>query len=217
MHLQDIDQALRGTGLICFGGFEPTLADGIGGHCLLLLGNAGPAMWHAYRTRHPDGKLPLDAWTRGVVDPVASGLNATALYPFEGPPFLPFQQWALRCGTLFASPLGINIHAVHGLWHAYRAALVFSVPVKGLPPVDDSTPCDTCVDRPCLSACPAGAFDGLRYDVPACLAHLEKAEGADCRETGCLARHACPVGRSYVYEPDQAAFHMAAFRRLATD
>ncbi len=30
-------------------------------------------------------------------------------------------------------------------------------------------------------------------------------------DLGCRARRACPVGREYFYDPEQAAFHMRAF------
>jgi len=30
-------------------------------------------------------------------------------------------------------------------------------------------------------------------------------------QTGCLARHACPVGQAFRYRPAHAAFHMTAF------
>jgi hypothetical protein len=69
------------------------------------------------------------------------------------------------------------------------------------------------VDKPCLSACPVGAFSGRSYDVPACVNHTRSTAGVDCREAGCRARRACPVGREYPYEPDQARFHMDAFER----
>ena len=46
----------------------------------------------------------------------------------------------------------------------------------------------------------------------ACVAHLDSAEGADCREHGCRARRACPIGVEHRYAPDQARFHLQAFR-----
>ena len=56
-----------------------------------------------------------------------------------------------------------------------------------------------------------GAFDGTRYDVAACAKHIAAPAGRDCLTGGCLARHACPVGRDFIYGPGQAGFHMAAF------
>jgi hypothetical protein len=32
-------------------------------------------------------------------------------------------------------------------------------------------------------------------------------------DIGCLARHACPIGRGYRYAPAQARFHMLSFLR----
>jgi hypothetical protein len=55
------------------------------------------------------------------------------------------------------------------------------------------------------------AFQPGGYDVDRCAAHLRTAEGAECRERGCLARRACPVGREHAYGPAQAQFHMTAF------
>lgn len=51
------------------------------------------------------------------------------------------------------------------------------------------------------------------YDVATCIAHLDSLEGADCRDHGCRARRACPVGAQHRYAPDQAQFHLQAFRK----
>ncbi len=177
---------------------------------VVLIGNAGPAMFDRFaRERDPERDL-LDAWTRDCVDELAIELGARAVYPFDTPP-LPFLTWARRGGGGHVSPLGLNIHPQFGLWHAYRAALLFGAD-PGLPPQPTSvSPCTDCLGRPCLSACPAHAFDGSRYDVGACAGHVHSTAGRPCATAGCLARHACPVGQAYAYRPAQAAFHMKAF------
>jgi len=75
------------------------------------------------------------------------------------------------------------------------------------------SPCDSCASRPCLSACPVGAFGADGYDVGACAAHLRRPAGLACMDGGCLARRACPVGGEHAHGPAQAAFHMRAFLR----
>ena len=75
------------------------------------------------------------------------------------------------------------------------------------------SPCDSCQDRPCLTACPVQAFSQTDYDVPRCIDWLNSPGGKDCMELGCRARRACPVGQDYLYVPSQAHFHMEAFRR----
>ena len=72
-------------------------------------------------------------------------------------------------------------------------------------------PCESCEAKPCLTACPVQAFDGVHYDADGCGDFLKTAPKADCMSRGCLARHACPVGQGYAYAPAQANFHMRAF------
>ncbi|MGB8818609.1 MAG: ferredoxin, partial [Rhizobiaceae bacterium] len=76
-----------------------------------------------------------------------------------------------------------------------------------------SHPCDVCLEKPCLSACPVNAFSENGFAVERCRTHIATAEGLTCMSGGCLARRACPVGRQYTYEPEQMRFHMQAFRK----
>jgi hypothetical protein len=134
------------------------------------------------------------------------------MFPFIGPPWLPFQRWAQKAEPLHPSPLGMLIHPDWGLWHAWRGALGFrerlELPIQDRRP----SPCESCADKPCLSACPVNAFARDRYDVAACVAHIESAQGLDCMDEGCRARRACPIGAAHRCSPDQANFHMRAFR-----
>jgi hypothetical protein len=219
MDLALIDRLVAAAGLTLRGGFHPTAEDGLplapGGSAatLLLVGNVGPGMWQAFSTApERDGRPhPLDAWTRRVVDELAAAVRAQALYAFTGPPYWPFQRWAMRAEPVTPSPLGILIHPEYGLWHAYRAALLFADRLE-LPPTEARpSPCASCALRPCLSACPVGAFTPAGYDVVCCVDHISGTAGAMCMEKGCRAREACPVGAKYRYSAAQEAFHMEAF------
>lgn len=179
---------------------------------VLLVGNAGGALWDVFAPHAADFPDPLDRWTKHHVDEIAEAQGAQAVYPSDGPPYFPFQAWAMRGDTVFTSPLGILIHPAFGLWHAYRAALLFTEMLELPQRPDAESPCETCEDRPCLSTCPVGAFDGQSYDVPVCVAHIRTTAGGDCMAQGCRARRACPVG-TQGYAPGQAAFHMQAFER----
>jgi hypothetical protein len=213
MRLADIARALAAHGLILRGGFHPGPGEdrlaAIG--TVVMIGNAGAAMWEAFAPHVDGAPHPLDRWTRRVVDPIAGAFDATATYPF-GADAPPFQRWALRAETLHASPLGILIHPEYGLWHAYRAALLFAGTLDLPPRAEGESPCDACAAKPCLSACPVGAFAGDAYDVAACAGRIAAAD-ADCLAMGCHARSACPVGSAWRYPPEQVRFHMAAFRR----
>lgn len=182
----------------------------------VLIGNAGPDMWRRFSAERRDEPDPLDSWTRRTLDRVAGALAdeigpVAVIYPFDGPPYPPFQRWAVAAGIAFPSPIGPLIHPVHGLWHAYRGAFQLAEALPHPPPPGPS-PCESCAARPCLSACPVEAFDGAAYDVAACVAHIGSPAGADCLDQGCRARRACPIGRAAIQEPAQARFHMDHFR-----
>jgi len=217
-----VDATLRTVGLTARGGFHPEpadavppLPDGAPAGTLVLAGNVGPAMFESFAAapeRRDGGADPLDRWSRRVLEEIAGRLGARALFPFGGPPWLPFQRWARRAEPLAVSPLGVLIHPTWGLWHAYRGALAFVGHLELPAREPAASPCDGCADKPCLSACPVGAFSGAGYDVAACAGHLAVPAGRDCLAQGCRARLACPVGRDHLYEPAQARFHMAAFQ-----
>jgi hypothetical protein len=194
------------------GWFEPGADDRVpnGARFVILIGNAGPEMFRRFARERAPERETMDDWTREVVNQMAGDLDAIALYPFDRPA-LPFLSWARRGGAGHTSPLGLNIHPTYGLWHAYRAALLFPVAFD-LPRVHGGLhPCKSCADKPCLSACPVQAFDGQSYNVDACGQHINSPQGEDCMSDGCKARLACPVGRGFTYAPNQIRFHMCAF------
>jgi hypothetical protein len=219
MNLAIITERIAETGLMVRGGFHPGPDDDVPGAAktLVLIGDVAGRLWPAFRAARRDEANPLDAWTRRVADAAAEDLGGQAVYPFEGPPYLPFQQWAMRAEGLRPSPVGPLIHPEFGLWHSYRAALLFDREFDlGPAPVLDH-PCGECTDRPCLAACPVGAFGGAEFGLEACLAHLARSAGRACMTGGCLARRACPVGKAHEYGADHQAFlargFVAAFGR----
>ncbi|WP_420406203.1 ferredoxin [Nisaea sp.] len=214
---EEIGQCLAAHGLLLRNGFHPdagelSLESGEAVATLLLVGHVGSAIWPAFRAARTEGPDPLDRWSRSVLEKVGDAFGGRPVMPSDGPPYWPFQQWAMRAEPVFPSPLGILIHPLYGLWHGYRGALLFAERLELPESADASSPCDRCRDRPCLSACPVGAFNGAAYDVSACRAHLRTEAGAACLGGSCLARRACPVGAPYVYRDDHARFHMAAFQ-----
>ena len=189
------------------------LAEGeLPGHAtLVLLGPLEPGFWAAftqtpeYLDATPD---PMDRWSSRVIGALAKDLGGRAIFPFGGPPWQPFIDWARRSGRAWPSPVGLLVHDVAGLMVSYRGALAF--PDRIDLPDPASRPCDTCATQPCLTACPVAALRPGAYDVPACKADLDRA-GNDCRAQGCAVRRTCPVSQSYGRAPAQSAFHMGYF------
>lgn len=220
-----ITHRLAPLGLRILGALHCPPSSGILGEIrtLVLIGNAGGTFWPVFTAwcaengetaiTTPRDKAPLDRWTRHVLSPLAEAFDAKIFFPFEGPPYHPFQSWAVAARCAGPSPIGTLVHPRFGPWHAYRGALGFSRELDILTPQDGPTPCTSCPERPCLTACPTEAFAGGTYDTTSCVAHLKTAAGRDCIENGCHARHACPHGQEYRYPPEQARFHMLAFLR----
>jgi hypothetical protein len=103
------------------------------------------------------------------------------------------------------------IHPEHGLWHSWRGALAFAERIDLPPSAASASPCASCAAKPCLAACPVGAFTADGYDDLVCAGHLAAQAGADCRDDGCRARRACPVAPHLTYETAQNRFHATAF------
>lgn len=130
MDYAQVDRAIEAAGMVARGGFHPAPEDGVPelgpgrpARTVILAGDVGGRMWPAFAAARANlaAADPLDAWTRAVLADVAERCGAVALFPFGGPPYLPFQRWARRAEPVAPSPIGILIHPDWGLWHAYRA------------------------------------------------------------------------------------------------
>jgi hypothetical protein len=214
----ELGAAAAAAGLALRGGFLLEESERTGAlaqaRFVILLGMVGARQWPAFASSPEaadDAPHPLDRWSRRVATALAVRFGAAALFPFEGPPYWPFQAWARRAEPVYPSPLGMLIHPRFGLWHSYRAALALAEPVDLPAREEAASPCATCVEKPCLTACPVGAFSTEGYDVAACADWLRGSRGDACLDGGCRTRAACPVGPEYAQAPDQIRFHMAAF------
>jgi ferredoxin len=210
-------------GLAVRGAFHPAPGEltaalpGVSAGTLVLLGFTGSLQWPQFASspEASDGlRDPLDRWSRRMIGVLSREFDAADIYPSAVPP-LPFQRFSLRSEPVHPSPIGLLIHPQWGLWHAYRGALLFEQPIE-IPSIEAKpSPCEACTAKPCLAACPVQAFSRGSYDLDACVTHVRSSAGATCRERGCLARRACPVGDEFRYPPAQARFHTAAFLRTA--
>lgn len=218
--LAKINTMLAQHQLAVLGGFAAGPDDGLhpGTKTLLLIGPAEPGFWPHLLTQpewasfqNDSDDDPLDRWSRRVIGTVASDLGAKAVFPFGGPPYQPFYQWALKSGRCWDSPVRLLVHDAAGLLVSFRGALALAqaVDLPATPP----RPCDTCAAKPCLTACPVGALTGAGYALPICHAYLDTAAGQDCMTTGCAVRRACPLSLAYARMAEQSAYHMGQFHK----
>ena len=188
-----------------------------GTRTLILLGPKETGYWAHVQTQQEWAELlatgapdPVDRWSRRVIGRLACDLGAKALFPFGGPPWHPFYQWALRTGQVWDSPVRLLVHSDQGLMVSFRGALALKEALDL--PAPPPRPCDSCA-KPCLTACPVDALSDAGYDIPVCHAFLDTVEGSDCMTKGCAVRRACPLSQSYARLPEQSAYHMRQFHK----
>ena len=179
---------------------------------IVVVGNGGAALWRNFRAAVPmaQGDDPLDEWVRGVVEHAVRDVpGARVCWPSDAR--VDFRLIGELAGLGRPSLLGMLIHPVYGPWIALRAAVLVPVDVVAPRPADGFDPCPTCVERPCIAACPVGAVGARGWDVAACVAH-RLADETHCA-AGCTSRIECVYGREHRPPPDALAFHQAAARR----
>lgn len=197
---------LAENGLMILGAFHP--ADG---GTLYLIGPDEPAFWDIFSTSNEylDGQPnPVDRWSTRVIGALAKAEDAEAIFPFGGAPYHPFIRWAKESGAFHMAPVPLLVHETRGLFASLRGALRYPH-MRDLPP-NGPNPCETCAEKPCLSACPVAALADAAYDVPKCREYIASSAGQDCMDMGCAVRRACPVGQGR-RRSAQSALHMRAF------
>lgn len=216
-----IADAATDLGLLAMGALHPdrTGAAGLRGGTLILLGT-GPGFWPVF-TAAPEASDgapdPIDRWSQRVIGALARTLDARPYFPFGGPPYTPFIDWALKSGRAFTSPTGMLVHVTVGLMISYRGALHLDEEIA-IPVPEAASPCLSCAQRPCISACPVGALSAdMPYDVAGCHNHLDSPAGSACMMQGCAVRRACPISRGAGRRPEQSALHMRSFHSHAQD
>ncbi|NOD75597.1 ferredoxin [Ruegeria sp. HKCCD4332] len=207
-----IVEAAHGEGLIVMGALHPRRTDAkqLDTGTLVLLG-AGGDFWRALKASPEWGAPdPVDRWSTRVIGGMAQKLGAEVYFPFGGPPYAPFIDWALKSGRTFSSPVGALVHDTVGMMISYRGALHFTDEFD-IPNTTGQSPCTTC-DAPCTRTCPVGALNAQEfYDVSACHSHLDTSQGQTCMTGGCLARLACPLSAGAARTSEQSAHHMRSF------
>ncbi|SHG77650.1 hypothetical protein [Cognatishimia maritima] len=206
-----IEDALKAAGLTIFGGFHPHQDPWFDDYLTaLLIGPDEPRFWHHFTQQHEyrDG-LPdaMDRYSKRVLNVIAAEHNGKALYPSDGPPYPPFIQWALSSGCA-QSPVGLLVSDKAGLFASFRGILALPNPLDL--PIATHSPCATCTEQPCRTACPIGALTPAGYDVAACKAYLRTEAGQPCL-SGCKVRLSCPASQKFGRLQAQSRFHMKAF------
>lgn len=218
--LSEITNAARKHCLDVFGVLAALPDDPVpeGTKSIVLLGPREPGFWlhftgqPEFSDNEPD---PLDRWSSRVITQMVSDQSGATILPFGGPPYAPFISWALRSGRAWNSPVSLLVHDTAGLFVSFRGAI--ALPYALALSIGGSSPCDSCIGQPCLTACPVVALTPAGYDLQACHEYLDTKPGSDCMDAGCAVRRACPLSKSYGRLAAQSAHHMKAFHKCPND
>ncbi len=184
---------------------------------LLLIGNTGPLMWKLMPQRYFEQKHPVDQYATDCVTRMLSAKCSdqrwSLLFPNNTDVNVPLQTLGALAGWHCPSPLGIGINPRHGLWFAYRAVVAIDsefdesdLTANDIAVSESESPCLSCPDKPCLSACPADAVSiSTSPNMKACVAY--RCEPQSSCASSCLARLACPIASEHRYTEEQIAFH----------
>ena len=214
MKMKQIQSTILDHGLDIYGAFHPDTDDMSLAGTLVLLGPSAN-FWDVFSTseiyqdEQPD---PIDRWSLKVISKIADDLHAKAIFPFGGPPYAPFMNWAKASGQAWSSPVGMLVHSQMGLMVSYRGVLAFDNVIE-LSERTYENPCSTCGDQPCLSACPVDALTATGYDIQKCNTYMGTDAGKDCLTQGCLVRRSCPASVGANRLAAQSELHMRAFRK----
>jgi hypothetical protein len=184
---------------------------------VLLVGSAGGGLWASVASHALlDHEAPVDEHTRRSIDrfcshslgpaPGEAPVDYQLAWPNPQHREVPVMQLGACAGWHHPSPLGLGIHPTHGLWFAYRAVILLGPrwPERGIE--FGESPCDSCLGKPCIAACPAAAVTAESgIDIDRCFGERLR-PGAICGGL-CLSRTACPVGGASRYPVPQVAHH----------
>jgi len=176
---------------------------------LILIGHGGGLIWSAVMaSRFKKSTDPIDMFS---IDHVkqwfalhAPEVSFEMIYPFSQQP-VALQKLGELAGWHHPSPFRIGINQPWGSWFAYRVAVLADSCFEPTQRFCSASPCDACVDKPCIAACPASAMADGDLSLNECVAYRLKS-GSACKHQ-CLSRLACPVGVEHRYSSEQINYH----------
>lgn len=186
---------------------------------LLLLGHGGRYLWQRLEAHGliVDGVAaeadPVDAYSlRCVADYFGSqqpGVAFACIYPqradVPSAGSINLQALGRWLGWHQDSPLRVGINPVWGSWFAYRALVLADTDLPVSKPVALVSPCLSCVAKPCVSQCPAGAVQAHELRLADCIDWRRQPQSTCVNR--CLARAACPVAAQHAYTDSQRRYH----------
>lgn len=175
---------------------------------LLLTGHGGRLFWEKLQEAGMETADPVDTFSTQLTQQFISDYLGNPphllLYP-SGDYLVPLTQLGEWAGWSHPSPIGQGISAEFGVWFAYRTAVLVNGNFPTTPRLQTNSPCQSCADKPCVTACPAGAVQADGFQMSPCI-NFRLRTHSPCADR-CLARMACPVAPEHRYTLPQIQYH----------
>ena len=182
----------------------------------VVFGNGGTTLWdrfiddlrvnpeHLSHSQHP-----FDDFVHRciqTVDPTPPPSRRWIRCAAEPEAFVDFRPLAQSAGLGFSSTMGLLIHPEYGLWTGLRAVLLTTEKLINVKAVEGQSPCQNCIEKPCITACPAGAVQPTGWKVQICAQFHQ--DSTQCHGQ-CHSRLSCPIGSSHRHGPLLHLYHNA--------
>jgi len=181
---------------------------------LILIAHAGKQFWTSLQESQLESANPVDDFTIKSIEQffldAYPDKNHEIIYPTNQGVGL--QYLGSMAGWHHPSPFKVGINHDWGSWFAYRAVILvdsnFALTTRNL----GISPCQTCLDKLCIKACPADALEGGEFAFNKCISYRKKSSSL-CQYK-CLARISCPVGSQHRYSEEQIHYHYSVSLKM---
>ena len=181
---------------------------------LILIGHGGKTLWDSVTATGVTSENPIDEFSVRMLaqwfDEQQTSHQYRIVFPGDEP--IGLQTLGKLAGWHHPSPFMVGINKEWGSWYAYRAVALADTDLTPSVADQGKSPCETCLDKPCMTHCPASALSVSGFDLKKCVDY-RKSTRSVCKAS-CVARISCPVGDHHRYCAEQIAHTYSISMRM---
>ena len=174
---------------------------------LLMIAHGGRKMWEVLQEHAISSANPIDDFSQQIVQQYFKSElpqhKFKIVYP--SPNAIGLTKLGALAGWHHESPFRIGVNKTWGSWFAYRVVVLADTDFEPHKNIETQSPCLSCVEKSCISACPADALKSGSLSLNSCIDYRKKTASL-CKNT-CLSRVSCPVATQHRYTEEQVNYH----------
>jgi epoxyqueuosine reductase len=183
---------------------------------LILIGHAGQSLWDKVKASNFVSIDPIDVYskhhTTEFFRQYFSEQDYEIVFPTKNQTSIGLQALGKIVGWHNESPFRVGINQKWGSWFAYRAVVLIKANYLTSAPMSDESPCNNCVEKPCIAACPANALVENSLDIVLCTGYRMQSD-SQCKDR-CIARMTCPIAKEHQYKLEQIGYHYSLSMKM---